>query len=465
MIRRHITALRLTLMSADAAAAVLVFMVVSMWRFDGDWIGSWDRAGLPVILGMSAWGVAWVSVLWLHGLYRLRKHWSYRADAADLVRATTLIALLVFGALFVVHLPDVSRLFLVGLFVVQLGVALASRLVIRWVFAVARSGGRNTHYVLVVGTSPQAVAFAGQIGAHRQLGLQVIGHLGPTPASGVLEMPLLGDIEAIERTLHERVVDEVAVCLPVAEWSMVEALTRICAEEGRVVRIPSTDDPPRIAGASIESFDGLTIQSVVYGPDRALGLISKRLIDLVGAGLALVVLSPLIVGVAAAIRITDGPPVLFRQRRVGLHGRVFEIAKFRTMCPDAETRLAELLDDNEISGPAFKVSADPRITRIGAWLRRTSVDELPQLWNVLRGDMSLVGPRPPLPGEVARYDVWHRRRLAMKPGITGLWQVSARRAEEFDHWVSIDLDYIDRWSLWLDLKIILRTIPAMLEGR
>ena len=452
-------------MSADAASAVLVFMAVSVWRFDGDWVRSWERAGLPAGVGMTAWGAAWVSALWLLGLYRLRKNWSYKGDVADILRAITLIALLVFGGLFVVHLPEVSRLFLIGLFIVQLGVALASRLTIRRIFAAARSRGRNTHYVLVVGTSPAAADFARRIRAHPQLGLSVIGHLGRPPAKTSLEAPLLGDIEDIARVLHERVVDEVAVCLPIVDWSMVEAVTRLCAEEGKVVRIPSSDDPPRIAGASIEAFDGLTVQSVVYGPDRILSLMGKRVIDLVGASLVLFLLSPLLAAVAVAVRITEGPPILFRQRRVGLHGREFDIVKFRTMGPDAEARLEELLERNEISGPAFKVSGDPRITRVGAWLRRTSIDELPQLWNVLRGDMSLVGPRPPLPGEVTRYDVWHRRRLAMKPGITGLWQVSARRAGEFDRWVSIDLDYIDRWSLWLDLQIMARTIPAMIEGR
>jgi lipopolysaccharide/colanic/teichoic acid biosynthesis glycosyltransferase len=171
--------------------------------------------------------------------------------------------------------------------------------------------------------------------------------------------------------------------------------------------------------------------------------------------------------VAASIRLLDGGPVLFRQQRVGLHGRPFEIVKFRSMVPDAEHRRPELSTRNEITGPAFKVTADPRVSRSGAFLRRSSLDELPQLWNVLRGSMSLVGPRPPLPDEVAAYDVWHRRRLSMKPGITGLWQVAARREPEFDRWVRIDLDYIDRWSLWLDLKIIARTLPAILgqQGR
>jgi lipopolysaccharide/colanic/teichoic acid biosynthesis glycosyltransferase len=139
--------------------------------------------------------------------------------------------------------------------------------------------------------------------------------------------------------------------------------------------------------------------------------------------------------------------------------------KFRSMIPDAETQIEALKDANEINGQAFKVTDDPRVTRVGRWLRRYSLDELPQLWNVLRGDMSLVGPRPPLPSEVSSYDLWHRRRLSMKPGITGLWQVRARREPEFDRWVEDDLEYIDRWSLWLDLQILARTIPAALEGR
>ncbi|HLO36080.1 MAG TPA: sugar transferase, partial [Candidatus Deferrimicrobium sp.] len=148
-------------------------------------------------------------------------------------------------------------------------------------------------------------------------------------------------------------------------------------------------------------------------------------------------------------------------------GRPFEVVKFRTMIPDAEDRLDDLTSRNEIRGQAFKVTDDPRVTRTGRLLRALSLDELPQLWNVLRGEMSLVGPRPPLRREVDEYDIWHRRRLSMKPGITGLWQVAARREPEFDRWVRMDLDYIDRWSLWLDVKIIVRTIPAVLsqQGR
>ena len=183
--------------------------------------------------------------------------------------------------------------------------------------------------------------------------------------------------------------------------------------------------------------------------------------DIACSLVGLVVLSPLLLATAVAIRRRDGSPVLFRQTRVGLHGRPFSICKFRTMVPDAEARLAEVRHLNERNGIVFKATDDPRLTRLGRTLRATSIDELPQLWNVLKGNMSLVGPRPLPVHEVAEFDVWHRRRHSMKPGITGLWQVEARTEPEFDRWVERDLAYIDRWSLQLDVRIILRTIPAV----
>jgi len=180
-----------------------------------------------------------------------------------------------------------------------------------------------------------------------------------------------------------------------------------------------------------------------------------------------VLLSPVLLAIAAYIRLRDGSPILFRQVRVGMHGRPFTILKFRTMVADADTRYAEVEDLSTTRGAAFKMADDPRVTTWGHVLRKTSIDELPQLWNVLRGDMSLVGPRPAPPREVNQYDVWHRRRLSMKPGMTGLWQISSRLDQDFDDRAKLDLDYIDRWSFWLDLRIVVQTVPAVLhfEGR
>ncbi len=279
----------------------------------------------------------------------------------------------------------------------------------------------------------------------------------------VVTRPVLGDTEAIADVFHRQVVDEIAICLPDAALHRVEEIAHLSEEEGKIVRIPVTSGASQsFATGRLEEYAGMVILTRLYGPDRMVALAVKRLIDIVGAALGLVLVSPVLAIVALRIRLVDGGPVLFRQTRVGLNGREFRTLKFRTMVQDAEARLPELLDRNEIEGQAFKVTDDPRITRTGGFLRRSSLDELPQLWNVLRGQMSLVGPRPPLPREVDGYDVWHRRRLSMKPGITGLWQVEARSEPAFDRWVEKDLAYIDSWSLALDLKILARTIPAVL---
>jgi len=467
MIRRHTTALRALLMAGDFAAAALLFVVVSIARYGPGWIDEWSRLGLDGRLASVAYGAGWVVLVWLGGLYRLRARWSLRADAVGLLRAAGLLSLAVITLLFVVHVSDASRLLIGVLLVATAALAVLARIVLRALLTAARRRGYMTRFVLMVGANSSAQDFADRIERHADLGLSVIGHLSASDATVGLMRPVIAPLDEIERVLHEHVVDEVAICLPVERWDMVEPVTRLCAGEGRVVRIPGDWRGPIVAGGVSEDFDGLTITSLVYGPDRAVALFLKRSLDATLAGLLLLVLSPLFAALALNIVWRDGGPVLFRQTRVGLNGRRFTLFKFRTMLRDAEQRQDEVAHLNEVRGRAFKATNDPRLTRSGPILRRTGLDELPQLWNVLRGDMSLVGPRPPLPSEVEGYDVWHRRRLSMKPGITGLWQVSARREAEFDRWVAIDLEYIDRWSLWLDLKILLRSLPAIVaqEGR
>jgi exopolysaccharide biosynthesis polyprenyl glycosylphosphotransferase len=450
-----------------------LFIGLSIARFGAPiWREVWTLIGIDPFVAAFGYGLALVSVLWLGGLYRLRTRLSVRREVIDVLVAILFLAVVVFTTLYLFKLPNVSRLFLLLLFAFQAVLTLVSRLAIRALFVRLRRRGYNARYMVVVGANPAAEAFADTVEAHVELGLRPIGHLAtphdPAPADGPgLRRPVLGTIDEIQTILHRNIVDEVAICVNLEDWPLVEPITRLCEDEGRVVRIPVTEASLIIPGGRLEDFHGMSILSLVYGPDRTIGIALKRLIDIVLASLALVLLSPFLLLLAAVIWVQDGRPILFRQERVGLHGRPFRVAKFRTMVPDAEDRLAELEAANEIQGHAFKITDDPRLSRSGRWLRRTSLDELPQLWNVLRGEMSIVGPRPPLPREVDDYDIWHRRRLSMKPGITGLWQVAARRDPDFDRWVRLDLDYIDHWSLWLDLKIVARTIPAVLtqEGR
>jgi exopolysaccharide biosynthesis polyprenyl glycosylphosphotransferase len=467
MIRRHLMTLRLTLMVGDGVTAVLVFLLVSFIRFgNSGWTGIWTRIGIDIRMAAIAFGIGWVVSMWFFGLYRLRARWQLRTEAKDIARSTVLVATVSLSLLFVFKQQDVSRLFLLTLFTVQPVVTLAGRGLLRLAFSEVRRRGHNARYMLVVGTGRLAQDFADLVEARRGLGISVIGHLSvPGEVSLPVTRPVLGALDGIEGIFHTNVVDEVAVCLPRQMSSYLEPVASLAASEGKTVRIPVDPHDGGLLNAREEEFEGLLIRSLVYDGGREAGLVIKRLIDIVGAAVGLIVLSPVMLGAALSIRLRDGSPVLFRQTRVGLHGRRFTIIKFRTMAPDAEERLPEVAHLNERSGAAFKATDDPRLSRTGGFLRRTSIDELPQFWNVLRGEMSLVGPRPPLPSEVVEYDIWHRRRLSMKPGITGLWQVEIRNEASFDRWVELDLSYIDRWTLWLDLRILLRTMPSVLMAR
>ncbi|MGZ6313318.1 MAG: sugar transferase [Candidatus Limnocylindrales bacterium] len=467
MIRRHATAFRAILVVADALLAVVVLLAVSAVRFGPDVGVTIDPNLSHAPLFLMLYAAGWVAALASQCLYRARARWTLWGLVSDVIRSVLIFAVAALAVLFVAKLGDVSRVLLLLLFPSLAVAALIPRLALRGLLVFLRTHGGNTRYMLIAGTDHEAQAFADLVEGHHELGITVIGHL--RAASGEMPVglgrPVLGEIEDIEAILHSHIVDEVAICLPFSDWERITQLTRLCEDEGRIARIPMQFLDQMLVGGRFEDLEGLPIYSVVTGPDRSLGLIAKRLLDLIGSALLLLVLAPLMAAIAILIRRDSPGPALFQQDRVGLHGRPFRVVKFRTMSRDAEGRLPGLMTQNRIQGHAFKMDHDPRITRVGRRLRRMSLDELPQLWNVLRGDMSLVGPRPPLPSEVAGYDIWHRRRLSMKPGMTGLWQVRARREPDFDRWVETDLEYIDHWSFWLDLRIIVRTVPAVLSGQ
>ena len=468
MIRRYAAALRLTLVAADALLALAVVVWATHVRFG-------QAAGWPIDVteslpdpnvAVAVFVAMWIAVLWVHGLYRSRVRWTRRGDVAAVLRAALIQLALTLSLLYVFKLPDVSRLVLIVAFPSLAAAAIGIRILVRQVLIFARDHGRNVRYMLVLGANARAKAFADLVECHAELGLVVIGHLQADQSDDgvVLDRPLLGNIDDLEEVLHSQIVDEVAICLPFSMEELIEQTARVCEEEGKVVRMPVAPVEHVLTAGRLESIDGVGVYSLANGPDRAVGLALKRAVDIVGASALMLVLAPVVATLAIAIKRDSKGPVFFRQARVGLHGRAFMLVKFRSMCLNAEDQLDDLQEHNEINGHAFKLDNDPRTTGFGRFLRRSSLDELPQLWNVLRGQMSLVGPRPPLPGEVVNYDAWHRRRLSMKPGITGLWQVGSRHSPEFDHWVEQDLDYIDSWSLWLDFKIMARTVPAVLTG-
>jgi exopolysaccharide biosynthesis polyprenyl glycosylphosphotransferase len=463
MIRRHLMVLRLGLVVVDALSAAVVFAVVSLVRFgDGDSVELWSQIGIDIRVAAALFGISWVAGLWLLGLYQLRVRWRLLTEARDVAKATLAVLAVTLSILFIFHQDNVSRLFLVLLFVTQPLVTLAGRTALRLVFGALRRRGFNIRYMLVVGTGALAQNFADRIESRPALGIKVVGHLSiPGEEDDVVSRPILGSLGMTKAIFHSRVIDEVAVCLPASAAHHLEPFSKLAADEGKTVRIPLDPVAELPASTRQEDFEGFLVRSLVRDDQRVAELVIKRLLDITGACIALVILSPVILVAALAIRVREGSPVLFRQTRVGLQGRPFTIYKFRTMVADAEERYGEVAALSDTKGAAFKMTNDPRVTKVGRILRKTSIDELPQLINVLRGGMSLVGPRPAPQREVDGYDIWHRRRLSMKPGISGLWQVESRMDEHFDNRVELDLAYIDRWSLALDLKILARTIPAV----
>nr|WP_246325339.1 sugar transferase [Dissulfurirhabdus thermomarina] len=408
------------------------------------------------------WYVVPFSALFLFLLHRYGLYGSQRYDPAwttvrRVLSAAAWAAVLSGAALYLAHAGGFSRSFF-GLFLLlAAGALVAEKILIRWIQGAFRRRGRNLRHVLVAGRGERFRRLLDWIAARPQLGIRVVEAVDWAE----------GDVlERVRRLFRRRVVDEVFVALdrgtPPGPRE-VRAFLRLCEEFGKVTRVLTAVHEEtgyaRMAPCRLGEWPALCLYSLPLDPDL---LLLKRWLDVTGALVGLAATAVLFPAIALAIKLDSPGPVLFRQVRVGRNGRRFRILKFRTMIADAERRKAELLDRNHHDGPIFKVPDDPRVTRVGRFLRRTSLDELPQFWNVLKGEMSLVGTRPPTPEEVVQYAAWHYRRISIRPGITGLWQVCGRnRIRDFDRIVRLDLYYISNWSFWLDVRLILRTLRVL----
>lgn len=362
---------------------------------------------------------------------------------------------------------EISRPIFFGFFAFMLVVLPANRILM---YLVLRSRNLNEHnriHIIVGGTDGAALELGRRLEASRKWGYHVVGYLhmnGGPPV--VIPDRILGRLEDLpDLVQQENSVDEVIFCSGMKDLADYEDILRFCEEVGVRTRIAADILPLESANVTLEVLENVPLISFSPAPEHSLSIALKRVLDFVVASASLVVFAPLMLLVAAAIKFTSPGPVFYRQVRCGMNGRRFRLTKFRTMIDGADDRLWEIKHLNEMDGPVFKMRNDPRVTPLGKYLRKFSVDELPQLWNVIKGEMSVVGPRAPLPEEVENYSIPQRRRLSVKPGITCLWQVSGRSDINFQKWMEMDLQYIDNWSLWLDFRIMLRTIPAVFTGR
>jgi exopolysaccharide biosynthesis polyprenyl glycosylphosphotransferase len=363
--------------------------------------------------------------------------------------------------LLLLELPLFGTLTLSGLILTRIG----SRVFMRFL----HHRGCNPRNVLIIGSNRRAIALADNLLEDREFGYRLAGFVDDSwyfdGAPPHYKQMLVGRPAEITELLRDLALDEVIVALPISScYQLTQRIVDLCRKQGITIRcegnlfdvphyaLPITDAPLRL----ITLHDCARNEWCVA---------SKRLVDILVSATALIAVFPLLAFIAVAIKVTSKGPIIFSQERLGIGKRIFRVFKFRTMVLDAESLMANIEHLNQSAGPHFKLRNDPRVTRIGAFLRKTSLDELPQLFNVFLGDMSLVGPRPIVMRDYRGIsEEWHRRRFSVKPGITCLWQVNGRSSVTFDRWMELDMDYIDRWSLWLDLKILIQTIPAVMRG-
>jgi exopolysaccharide biosynthesis polyprenyl glycosylphosphotransferase len=414
--------------------------------------------------------LAWHLIYSVCHLYESKRLSTNEQAMIEQLKATGLAVacLAVLAMLF--NITMITPPFLILFWAINSAGILVTRSLLRRSLAGIRRHGRNLRYVIILGTNARALEFARRIATKPEWGYRNLGFVDE-PWHGLDEFRqsgarLVSDLAGLPEFLRHNVVDEVAIYLPLRSfYEQASQVAALCGHHGITVRFDSNIFGLKTARSSSEAFDADPYFALQSEARDGWPVIFKRILDVVGSSLLLILLSPVLAIVAALIRITSPGPVLFRQERVGLNKRRFMIYKFRTMVSNAEEMMSKLEQLNEVSGPVFKIKNDPRITGIGKWLRRTSIDELPQFFNVLKGDMSLVGPRPlPVRDYQGFNQDWQRRRFSVRPGITCLWQVQGRSSIGFDQWMELDIQYLDEWSFWLDLKILARTIPAVLKG-
>jgi exopolysaccharide biosynthesis polyprenyl glycosylphosphotransferase len=403
-------------------------------------------------------------------LDQVYQHWRGRPwldQVHRIINAAVSSVVTILAITFVLQPLEYSRLLLVEAGVTATVLLAVSRMLQNGIAGWLRARGVGVARVIIVGAGEVGRTVMCTIVARPELGYQVVGFVDDDPQKGETDIgrfKALGSIKNLARLIEEEAVDEVIITLPWMYHRKIMGIVRECERRRVSARIVPDLFQMSLSQVDVDDIGGVPligVREVGFGRGT---LLIKRGVDISGAVLGLTLGAPFLTLIALAIRLDSPGSIVFRQTRVGARGETFEMYKFRSMREGAEEELEQLQELNEADGPLFKIREDPRLTRVGRFLRRTSLDELPQLWNVLRGEMSLVGPRPPIPSEVEGYQEWHKRRLDGRPGMTGLWQISGRSLLSFDEMVLLDIYYIENWSVWLDFKILLRTIPHVLFG-
>lgn len=424
------------------------------------------RISLGNIIFITAMLLIWHIIFMNLKLYSSRRLERSFSESKDIIKATSIGTIIFFLGGKVFFVAVFTPLFCLTFWIVSSFLTILFRVVLRYSLRKIRKSGRNLRPIIIVGTNKRALAIAKMFKKHEYLGYMIHGFIDDTIHESNKIISVIGKLKDFDSILRHNVIDEVFITLPIkSHYESIQRIIWQAEEQGVSVRIFSNffdTYPKEEISFSPQSFHRLTVYRNCHD-ER--GIFIKRLVDILISTTLLIITAPIMLLSAAAIKLTSRGPVFFVQERVGFRKRIFRIYKFRTMISNAESLKAKFDSLNEMDGPVFKIKNDPRVTRVGKWLRITSIDELPQLFNVVKGDMSMVGPRPlPLSDYQGFSEDWQRRRFSVRPGITCIWQVTGRNAISFQKWMELDMQYIDEWSIELDIKLLLKTIPAVLRG-
>lgn len=464
MLKEKETVFRRFLIFVDACVITLAYVIAFLLRGLVDESNiTLTRFGLALIFAIPYWCLA----LYANGMYQSMRTRSYLKIFWAVIKSAVVTFLLMGTFIFLFKLTFMSRLFFLFFSGLSFLFIWLEKTAVFMSSHYVRRQGLNTRRLLVVGTGKRAAAFIKKNDQHPEWGFEILGAIDDEPGRGVHQvgrLAIIGTLEDIPRIFHREAVDEVVFVVPRSRLNTLQGTIDNCETEGVVVTVAVDLFDTKLARSSVTELDGLPLLHFKTTHAREWELLIKHIFDFTVSGLGILILSLFFLLTAIIIKATSRGPVFFKQTRFGLHGRKFTLYKFRTMRLGAQDVLSDVTDLNSMTTPEFRNKKTKWITPIGRLLRKFSLDELPQLFNVFVGHMSIVGPRPTVPDEVDKYKDWQRRRFSMKPGITCLWQVNGRNNIAFEDWMKLDLEYLDNWSLWLDAKILLKTVPVVLFG-
>lgn len=467
--KKYVSFLAFSFITLEILAVFILFFYLYEYRITQEFNQNYQMINLnsPRILTYATFFVI-SSVLYLIFVYRF-KIFSLRSRAGlvdelyTMIKAFSFAILITIGISFILKIIDFSRFVVIAYWVFGIVLAAAIRSIKRMTYIGLARQGIVSKNVIIVGAGKFGKSVMDEIGQYRYLGYHIVGFVDDGEKENYNSNLYLGPISALNQLLKTEIVEEIIITIP-SERELVNRLITDLRKMDINIKIVPDLYNLMMSTVQIGNINSLPVVTLVKTPMRGLGYVIKRILDMISATILIVLISPIFLLTMTAIKLDSKGDIFYKQKRIGKNGKAFYMYKFRSMVTNADELLKELTTKNESDGIAFKMKQDPRITKVGRFIRKYSIDELPQLFNVIKGDMSLVGPRPPLPYEVDYYGDWEWRRLEVTPGITGLWQVSGRSNLSFQQWISLDIYYIENWSIALDIKILLKTIPVVLKG-